>query len=34
MMVEMVLMCVMPYPFLMDVVYYENANDFSAGIAF
>jgi len=34
MIIEMVAMCIMPYPFLMDVVYYEDANDFSAGIAF
>lgn len=34
MMVEIILTCVMPYPFLTDEVYYEDANDFSAGIAF
>lgn len=32
--IEMVLMCVMPYPFLMNETYYETANDFSAGIPF
>ena len=34
MVVESLAMLVMPYPHLIDQVYYENANDFSAGIAF
>lgn len=34
MVIEIITMLIMPYPFLQNEIYYEDANDFSAGIAF
>ena len=34
MMTEIICMMIVPFPFLHNVVYYEEANDFSVGIAF
>jgi hypothetical protein len=34
MIIEMILMLVMPWPFLHNMTYFEEANDFSVGIAF
>lgn len=34
MVIEIICMAIVPYPFLHNNVYYEEANDFSAGIAF
>jgi hypothetical protein len=34
MVIEIIAMLIMPYPMIHNHVYYEEANDFSAGIAF